>query len=195
MRSLSAPVLSALAAPQLAMVQLVYLQFSSPIALNTSNLDLVYGGVTFKGAGAQGAIAQIDDSPGEIKGLNFQLIGVDPAFISLALDDAAVVQGTPATIRTAILDPTTYQILDAPLEWSGRLDTMTIEEDGETCTISVTAESTAVDILRGGPLTYSDADQQALYPGDRAFEYMVPQANTPIVWPSRQWFIAVGPNR
>lgn len=194
MRSLSGPTIAALGGSQLALVQLVYMGFSSPIALNTSNLDLVWSSVTYKGAGAMGAISQIDDSPGEIKGLSFQLIGVDSAYIALALDDAGVVQGTPVTIRTAILD-STYAIVDAPIEWTGKLDTMGIEENGETCTISVSAESSAVDLLRGGPLTYSDADQKSLFPGDRAFEFIVSQANTPIIWPSKLWFQAIGPTR
>lgn len=194
MKSLSGPTLAALASGQLTIVQLVYMAFSSPIALNTSNWDLVWSSVTYKGAGAMGQISQIDDSPGEIKGLNFQLIGVDSAYIALALDDAGVVQGTPVTIRTAILD-STYAIVDAPIEWTGKLDTMSIEEDGETCTISVSAESSAVDILRGGALTYSDADQRLLFPGDRAFEFIPLQAGTPIIWPSKLWFQAIGPTR
>lgn len=194
MRTLSAPTLAALAGGQLAIVQLVHMAFASPIALNTSNLTLSWGGVTYIGAGALGAIGQIDDSPGEVKGLNFQLIGVDSSYIALALDDAAVVQGTAVTIRTAILN-SSYAIVDAPIEWTGKLDSMSIEEDGETCTISVSAESSAVDILRGGPLTYSDADQKSLYGNDRAFEFIILQANTPIVWPSKLWFQAVGPTR
>lgn len=194
MRALDAPTLAALASGQLAIVQLVLMDFAAPIALNTSNLTLDWDGVTYIGAGALGAIGQIDDSPGEIKGLNFQLIGVDSAYIALALDDAAVVQGTDVTIRTAILN-SSYEIVDAPIEWTGKLDSMNIEEDGETCTISVSAESSAVDILRGGPLTYSDADQKSLYAGDRAFEFIILQANTPIIWPSKLWAQAIGPTR
>ena len=33
-----------------------------------------------------------------------------------------------------------------------------------------------------------DADQQAIYPGDRAFEYVVDQSDKPVVWPSREYF-------
>jgi hypothetical protein len=45
-----------------------------------------------------------------------------------------------------------------------------------------------VDLLSGNPSTYSDADQQAIYPGDRAFEYVVDQSDKPVVWPSREYF-------
>lgn len=186
MRSLSAPTIAALSASQLALVQLVYMGFSTPIALNTSNFDLVYGGTTFKGASQVGSATPITDSPGEIKGLSFELSGLDSSYIALALDAAGIVQGTLLHIRTAILD-SNYQILDAPLEWAGRLDTMSIVEDGDKCSIAVTAESSAVDLLRGTAQTYSDADQQALHPGDLAFQYVIDQATTPVTWPSKEW--------
>ena len=46
----------------------------------------------------------------------------------------------------------------------------------------------AVDLLRGSAMTYSDADQRAIYPADRAFEYVVDQADQPVVWPAKSWF-------
>lgn len=191
MRSLSAPTIAVLNGQTILMVQLVYLGFASPIGLNLSNFDIVFSGTTYKGAGAIGAVSEIDDSPGEIKGLTFSLSGVDPAYIALALDDAAVVQGTPCHIRTALLD-SNFQVVDAPLDWAGRLDTMSITEDGETCTISVTAESTAVDLLNGYATTYSDSDQKAVDAGDRSMKYLSSQIGTPVVWPTRQWFIDKG---
>jgi hypothetical protein len=191
-RSLAAPTTAALGAPMVPLVQLIYLGFASPIALNLSNLTLPWDSVTYVGAAGLGSINVIEDSPGEIKGLSFQLIGVDSSYISLALDESAVVQGTPVIIRTAVLN-SSYQVVDAPIEWEGRLDTMSIEEDGETCTISVTAESSAVDLLRGTALTYSHADQLSLHAGDLAFQYVNSQANTPVVWPTKEWFKVVGP--
>lgn len=192
MRSLSGGTITALSAPTVPLVQLVLMSFATPIALNTSNIPVTFGGVTYLGAGALGSITQVDDSPGEVKGIQFTLTGVSSAYISLALDDAAVVQGTPVTIRTAVLDAN-YAVSDAPIEWTGTLDTMSIQEDGDTCTIQVTAESTAVDLLKGSALTYSDADQQSLHPGDLAFQYVNSQSETPVVWPSRAWFINRGP--
>lgn len=188
MRTLSAPTLAALAATTVPLVQLIYMGFSTPIALNSSNWDFVWSGVTYKGAGSLGSVSTIQDGPGEIKGINLQLSGVDSAYIALALDSADVVQGTPIIIRTAILD-SNYAIVDAPIEWTGKLDTMSIEEDGESFGIAVTAESSAVDFLRGSPLTYSHADQKSLHPSDRAFEYVIQQATTPVVWPSKEWAI------
>lgn len=189
MKTYSASVLAALSAGHVVVVQLVELQFpSGTVALNTSNWNLVWGGVTYLGAYGLGSVSPIKDSPGEIQGISFTLSAGDSSSIALALDDAAQLQGTPAIIRTAILDTTTMQILDAPIDWAGTLDTMSIEEDNNQATISATAESAAVDLLRGNLSTYSDADQQALFPGDVAFEYVVSQVDQPVVWPAREYF-------
>lgn len=192
MRLLSAPALAVLAGENAALVQLVYMGFSpTPLTLNASNFDFSYGGLLYKGAGILGTVAEVQDSPGEIKGLSFELSGVSTEAVALALDGSNEVQGTPCAIRTALID-SSYQIVDAPTDWVGTLDTMSISEDGDTCTISVTAESSAVDLLRGSPITYSDADQKALYPGDRGFEFVLSQVDAPIIWPKRQWFIDKG---
>ena len=188
MRTLAAETLTALTQPSVPLVQLVHLAFpGGAVALNSSTWDLVWGGVTYRGAYGLGQIGSIDDAPGEVKGLQFTLAGVAAAWVSVALDDADEWQGVPITIRTAILDAD-YQVVDAPVEWVGTGDTMTLEEDGETCVITATAESSAVDLLRGHPLTWSDADQRSLYPTDRAFEYVASQADQPVVWPAKEFF-------
>jgi len=192
MRSLGGSAVTALAAANVVMVQLILLQFSTnggtDVALNTSNMDIAYGGVTYKGAYGLGSISKIMDAPGEIHGIQFDLAGVAASSVSLALDDSDDWQGAPVTVRTAILDATTYAVIDAPIEWAGLGDTMSIEENGETCFIQATAESNAVDLLNGSAMTYSDADQQALYSGDLAFQYVASQAEERDVWPAREYF-------
>jgi hypothetical protein len=189
MKALSGAVLAVLAAPTLTIIQLVYLGFAgAPVALNSSNRDVVVGGITYRGAAGLGTINPIEDSPGEIKGLQFEISGVPVENLALALADATVVQGAQVVIRLAILNDAGV-VLDAPIDWTGRLDTMSIQEDGETCTVGATAESSAVDLLRGNALTTTNADQQFLYPGDRAFEWVIPQEGAPIVWPTKQYYI------
>ena len=188
MKSLSAPTLAALASGSVAIVQLVRLGFSTPLALNTSTWDLTWAGTTYKGAYGLGQISAVTDKPGEVQGITLELAGGDSAVIALALDDADVVQGTPCVIRTAILDTASYQILDAPIEWTGTLDTMAIAEDGSSASIRVSAESRAVDLLRGTPWFYNDADQVAVNAADRSFKYVVDQIDKPVVWPAKSWF-------
>ncbi len=192
MRSLGGSTVTALGGAGVPIVQLVLLQFSAnggtDVALNTSTWDIVYSGTTYKGAYGLGSIGAVEDSPGEIKGLQLQLSGVAASAVALALDTADQWQGTPVVIRTAVLDPSTYAVLDAPIEWTGRGDVLSLSEDGDTAVISATAESTAVDLLKGAAMSYADGDQQALYSGDLAFAYVVDQADKPVIWPSREYF-------
>jgi len=189
MRTFSAPTLAVLQGSSVALVQLLKLAFSTtPIYLNSSTWDLVWGGITYKGAFGLGQISAITDKPGEVQGITLELHGADAARISLALDDSDIVQGTPVEIRTALIDTSTYQILDAPLEWIGTMDTMSIAEDGTSATIAVTCESRAVDLLRGNVVMYSDADQRAINATDGSFAYVVDQIDKPIVWPNREFF-------
>lgn len=188
MRALDAPTLAALAQPTVPLVQLIHQAFpSGVVALNTSNWDLDFDGVTYKGAYGLGEISELQDAPGEIKGLSFRLSGVAAESVALALDGADEWQGAPVTLRTAILNAD-FAVVDAPLEWTGNGDTMSLSEDGETAVIEATVESSAVDLLRGAEMTYSDADQRSLYPSDRAFEYVVSQADQPVVWPTKEFF-------
>lgn len=145
-------------------------------------------GVIYKGAYGLGTISAVQDKPGDISGITLELAAGSPAIIALALDGADEVQGTPCTIRTAIIDTNTYQILDAPVEWAGTLDTMSIGEDGTTAVVSVSAESKAVDLLRGTPRMYTDEEQTLINPADRCFKYVVDQADKPLIWPSRSYY-------
>ena len=188
MKTYSSPVGTALTGSSLAIVQLIHLNFTgSVVALNTSTWDLVFGGVTYKGAYGLGNISAVTDKPGEIQGLTLELFG-DAAHVSLALDGSDTVQGTACTIRTAIIETDTYTVLDAPVEWLGSLDTMTISEDGQQCTVKVTAESKAVDLLRGTPWQYTDADQRLVSATDASFKYVLDQVDKPIVWPAKSFY-------
>ena len=189
MKTLSSPVLAAIASGAVVVVQLLELEFASGTQrLNSSNWHLFYGGNTYTGAYGLGSVSAITDQPGEVQGITLALSAGESIRIALALDDDDEVQGAVCRIRTALISTTDYTVLDAPVDWVGTCDTMSIGEDGQQAEIRVTAESNAVDLLRGTPATYSDADQKALYPGDKAFEYVVSQIDQPVIWPSREFF-------
>jgi hypothetical protein len=187
MRSLSAPVLTALAGSAVGLVQLVHIALPTAVRLNSSNWDLVWAGDTYLGAFGLGSVSAVDDKPGEAQGLTLQL-AADSATLSMALDASDEVQGAIVTIRTAVIDLDTGEVLDAPIDFVGRADTMAIQEDGDRAVVTLTVESAAVDLLRGTPGTYSHADQVAAFPGDRAFEYVVSQADQLVIWPAREFF-------
>ena len=162
--------------------------FADVIALSSSNFNIPFGGVIYKGAYGLATISQIEDSPGEVKGLSFQMAGSSAVSIGLALDGADQWQGSTIRIFTCLLS-SNYLVTDAVLEWSGFGDTFSIEESQAGATLNASAESSAVDLLRGSILTISNADQRILFPSDRAFEYITDQVGKPVVWPARAYFL------
>lgn len=186
MRTLPAAALSALSGGTVVLAQLVQMDLSQTLYLSTAGFDLVWDGKTWRGAPGLGTIEAIEDSVGEVKGARFQLAAVASDQIALAL--AEPYKGKPVTVRTAIFDANTAQVIDAPVEWTGLLDTMTIQEQGGQAFIAVTAEHIGLDALRPAVSRYSDADQQRLFPGDRGMEYIVDQVEQPVVWPASSHF-------
>lgn len=189
MRTLSPAGTAAINAPEAVTVQLVRMGFApTPVALAASTWTLEHAGTTYLGAQGLGSISPIEDAPGDVKGVQFEMTGAPAEYIALAMDASDEFQGVPITIATALLDPATYQIADVLTDWVGKGDTFTHSIEGQNAAIQATAESSEVDLLRGNPLTTSDADQQILYPGDRAFEYVVTQSDAQDIWPSRGYF-------
>lgn len=189
MRVLTTAAQTALSSGSVALVQLIRFQFpSGDIAINSSTWALVWEGVTYLGAYGLGTVSAVSDAPGEVKGLTFELSGGPANMIALALDESDQVQGVACSIRTAIIETVNYTIVDAPVDWSGYLDTMSIGSDGEREVIRVTAESTAVDLLRGTARYYTDTDQRAINAADGSFKYVVDQIDKPLIWPAKSFF-------
>lgn len=190
MKSLDANLTAALAAGAAVPVTLVKIEFSSgTVALNSSNWPFVVDGTTYSGAAGLGSISAIADQGGELPGVSLELGWVDSSSITAALDATDVVQGSAVTIKTLLLDSTTYAQVGTLTDWIGYADTMTISEGGEKCAVSLACESKGVDLIRGTPSTYNDADQQAIYPGDLGMAYVTSQTDNPVVWPAREQFL------
>ena len=182
MRNLSAAALAALQRIPLPIALLIEMDLTSPLYMCTAGINLVIGGQTYLGTGTLGRIDAVQESPAEIKPLKFELSGVPSTMIALAL--AEPVQGKAVRVKTALFDPDTYQIIETRLRWQGLLDAMGIEDGNPTATVQVSAEHSAIDLLRTAASFYSDAEQRRLYSNDPSLQYVAGQAETKIVWPA-----------
>jgi hypothetical protein len=66
--------------------------------------------------------------------------------------------------------------------FSGELDQMTIVEEAETCTLSVTAENVLIKLERPTVRRFTDQDQKSRYPSDRGLEYIASLQDKEIFW-------------
>jgi hypothetical protein len=185
-RTLSGPVLAAIATGRVGLAQFVFADLSVPQYINTSGWDIDWNGHTWLGGIGIGTIDTIEDSPGEVKGLRFDLSGVPSSLIAVSL--AEPLQGKVCTIYTAIFDLDAFQVLDGYVEWSGFLDTMQLQEQNATAAISVTAEHAGIDLIRARVSKYTAQDQKLIDPADLGFQYVIDQSDQPIVWPAASFF-------
>lgn len=129
-----------------------------------------------------------ESSDVEAIGLRATLAGFDtstqPSPVALALN--TTVQGRPCWIWLGAMYDN-YQLVGTPtLEFQGRIDTLTVAEDAGTATMSVNMESRFASILRPNVRRFTDRDQQAMYPGDRFFEFLPQMREKAIVFPSKE---------
>ncbi len=186
MRTLSTAGAAAIAGSVVCMAILVEMDLTEPLNLNTSSLDLIIGGVEYSGIGGLGQIDPIPETPGELPRINFTLAGVEPTSIALALSEP--VQGKAVRIKMALFDSSTGAQIGVWQRYAGYLDVMGVSDSADSSTISVSSESAMLDLLRPTGLYFNDIDQQALHPGDLAFQYVNDQVDQLIVWPAASFF-------
>jgi len=147
-------------------------------------MPIEYDSQTWVAIGMAGAIDEVVDKATEISAQRFTLTGCDPAIMAIVLGE--LVRGRPVIIRAAWLDADTEAIIEAPIIWTGNLDTAQPVHDpvSQTASVSVVANHRGVLFNRAKPLRYTHADQQRVVPGDMCLEYIVSQSSKQDVWPS-----------
>jgi hypothetical protein len=66
--------------------------------------------------------------------------------------------------------------------FGGFMDVMTIEDSGETSTISLTVESKLVQLERAKELRYTNESHRALFPSDTFFSFVADLQDKEVVW-------------
>ena len=80
------------------------------------------------------------------------------------------------------MDASNGVISDPAIIFSGFMDTMTINDGGETATIQVTVENRLIEFERTRVRRYTAEDQKIDYPNDKGLEFVAEMAEKEIVW-------------
>lgn len=188
MRTFSAPALALLASGAVELVILVEMGYSMPIRLATSAVDIPWDGHTWGRAGSLGSIDAVKDtSTGETTGVRFALSAIPAENIALALGDEPA-RGKACKVWLGLVDPDTWALVEVLRIFVGVLDQMPITQDGDTCTIGVTAEHQGKIFARPKPYRYNASDQGKVSAGDTSMRFLVSQANHQDVWPAAAFF-------
>lgn len=180
-RDVTVGTLAALEAKAVKPVIFVYLDFlGGAVRVNSSPNDAVFAGNTFLGVGLLGGISTIEESKSvSANGITLTL-AAPSSLVSLALQEHY--RTRPAKIWLGAFDGAGAVIADPVQIWSGRMDTMKIDHGGEISLINLTCETRIIDLNRSRERRYTHEEQQRLYPGDLALEYLTTIISENIAW-------------
>ena len=143
--------------------------------------DLTVDSVDYVGAGNLLSVSDVTEST-EVRanGVRLSLSGVSSALITKARDEDY--QGRELKILLGAMDASNSVIADPVVMFSGFMDTMTINDAGETAVISVTAENRLIEFEKTRVRRYTAEDQKIDYPNDKGLEFVAEMAEKEIVW-------------
>lgn len=181
--SMTTGMLDATLAPQVAPFLLCQITTNAGIVRFWNGLaDLSWNGETWKGVGEFLGIDQVEETADlQASSVAISLSGIPTDLISIALQSLS--RYMPALIYLGAFDLATGAIIVDPfLIRNGRVDTGTISDQGDTASITVTAESRLISMMNSRERRYTDQDQQIEHPGDFGFSFVDQIQNVSITW-------------
>lgn len=180
-RSLSANMVTEVSASQLSPIILASLSFTTPVNLWSGYGTITYGGTGYLGIGTLGTISPVEETTDlAARGITMQLSGVPTAMIAVALSENY--QGKACSVMFGALDASGSLVSSPITVFSGRMDVMSINDDGQNATIGMTAENKLVDFRRPREVRYTDEEQKNLYSGDKGLEFVNSIQEKEIYW-------------
>jgi len=163
-------------------IYLVDLEFASGSIYLWSGLgDLSFNSNTYIGVGDLLTIGAVQESTElTATGAQITLGGIKQSLLTLARDEPY--QGRPLTIRLGAFDENGDLIASPVILFSGFMDVMTINDSGETSTITVSAENKLIVFQKTAVRRYTAEDQKIEHPTDKGFEFVAKIQEKEIVW-------------
>jgi hypothetical protein len=181
-RSLTTGMQSAVIADLVRPITLVQCAFDSGNLNLWSGIgDLTVDSVDYVGAGSLLSIGEIaETSELSANGITVTLSGVTSPLLSKARDEDY--QGRELKVLLGAMDAANGVISDPVVVFSGFMDTMVINDGGETATIQVTVENRLIEFERTRVRRYTAEDQKIDYPTDKGLEFVAEMAEKEIIW-------------
>jgi hypothetical protein len=130
-----------------------------------------WNGQTWLGMGALASVSPIiEDSQLTSQGISLSLSGIDSTLLSEALTQ--IRQGMPVRIWLAFFYSDGTIVPEPIMCFAGRMDQPTIDESGETSTITIAVENRMADLQRRLVRRFTDQDQRMDWPRDNGFAFV-----------------------
>jgi len=159
-RTLTPAMVTALCSPTKRVALLCQMQFGDNTVACWSGIGpLTWNSITFTGVGGLASVSTIsEDSTVEAQSVSISLTGIPSTLMSEILYEVRVL-GT-VSIWLALFDNTGTLISTPVCSYQGKMDVPSIEDNGQTCTVSISLENVLVDLNRPCFRRYTNDDQQ-----------------------------------
>jgi len=186
-RDMSSGLVAACDAPTLAPIYLAEVWTAGgAVRMWTGIGTLIFGGNEYLGGGNLVGVSAVEERAGDelsATGITYSLKGVDPDMLAVALGE--IRQGLSAKLWFAVLNQDDGTFEGEPLlVFSGLTDIPTIDDGGDTITISLSAENKLIDLERPRVRRFTPADQKSAHPGDKGFDFVAGLQDLEITWGS-----------
>lgn len=181
-RSLPAALATQFAADELKPFYAVELGFDSGTLRFWTGLgQIIANSVVWDGAGTVLSIS----SPNEgidlsADGINLSFAGLDSSIIGVVLTQNY--RGRSAKVYIGALDATNQPVSDLYQVFAGRMDIMSIEENGQTATVNISVENVLIDLDRPRSRKLTDEEQRKRYFGDPSLSFVGKLQDRQISW-------------
>ena len=176
-RSVPAGILTALQQPEVEPFYAVEAQFSGgTVRLWTGYGDRTIESNTYTGAVSLLSISGLDEVADlSAKSITVTLSGLDETVLALAL--AEPYQRRKLRVLFGVVGNSASVEL-----FAGQMNTMTIEDSGETSTVSILVDSKLVELERASNRRYTSESQKSRHSGDTFFDYVALLQDKQLVW-------------
>ena len=179
-RNLTTALATALATSSVRPAIFVSLEFASGAVYFWSGKgDNTYDSNTYTGLGdLTGLDMPEETSNGSTNGMSLSLSGIPSVNVALALEEY---QNRPATVLFAALDSSDAIIADPYQIFSGLIDVISIEDDGDSSSITVNLEGYAYGV---GPSMdrYTNEAQKRVYATDTSLRFIKSLSEKQVYW-------------
>lgn len=187
MRSIPAEIITALESAKLKPAYFVYIGFSTPLRFTSLYTSKIVDGDEYIGLGNLGKVSAVsENSDMEPQQQTIVIAGVDPASLAGALTEPYI--NREVRVLIGMLDGNDDLLGGETMTYFvGKIDEMKVTQDTRG-SIEIIARDRLADWNRPRVERYTNASQQAKYPGDKGLEFVSQVADKEIIWPSSSYF-------
>lgn len=161
---------------------------SATLRLSTMLQKVSWGGYEWAGFGAIGSISAVEETGGLApRALDFTLNIAQPSILALAVGPVEEYRGNLAKLYMCPLDEQ-FRMVGTPVRcWTGRMQTMSIQDEGKQGRIILNCETSAFDLKRASGLRLNAAQHKKKHPDDNGLDFQEDLKAKPSTWQSKRF--------